>query len=99
LVSPTQLSSSSDIEDISNEVVDACTRISHGVLAEIFIVYDRSSLLGRTSGHNSFTVTTAVPTQFSKNIGSRLKYFQCMEVPEVIPHSVVKYTNKEAYQE
>jgi len=27
------VSSSSDEEDISNEEVDACTRISHGVLA------------------------------------------------------------------
>jgi len=33
LVSPHQPSSGSDEEDISNEEVDACTRISHGALA------------------------------------------------------------------
>jgi len=61
LVSPHQLSSSSDEEDISNEEVDACTRISHGVLAASSIAYDRSSMVGRTSGQKSVTATTAVP--------------------------------------
>jgi len=70
IVSPRQLSSSSDNEDISNEEVDACTRISHGVLAASSLVYDRnrtkckyssSSLVGRNSGHNSFAATTCVP--------------------------------------
>jgi len=48
-------------------------------LAASSIAYDRSALVGRTSGHNSFTTTTAVPTPISKNIGSRLQYLQCME--------------------
>jgi len=39
IVSPHQLSSSSDEKDVSNEV-DACTRISHGVLVASSIVYD-----------------------------------------------------------
>jgi len=62
LVSPHQLSSSSDEEDISNEEKDACRRIPHGVLAASFTVYDRSSLARRTSGDNSFTATTAACT-------------------------------------
>ena len=87
IVSPHQLSRSSDEEDSSNEV-DACTRISHGVLAASSIVYDRNrttwkhsslSLVVRTSRQNSFTATTTVPTRISKNIGSRLPYLQCME--------------------
>jgi len=66
LYSPHQLSSSSDEEDISNEDIDACRRISHGVLAANSVVHDRSSLVGKTSGHNSFTASTAVPTRISK---------------------------------
>jgi len=97
LVDSHQLSNSSDEEDISNEEVDALIRISHGVLAASFIVYDRSSVVGRTSGHNSFTATTGVPRRISKNIGSRLQYLHF--TPEVILHSVVKYTNEEAYRE
>jgi len=58
LISPHHLSSSSDEEDISNQDVDAYTVISHGVLVASSIVYDRSSLVGRTSGHNSFAATT-----------------------------------------
>jgi len=42
VVSPHQLRSSSDEEDISYEEVDVRTRISHGVLAAISIVYDRN---------------------------------------------------------
>ena len=79
IVSPHQLSSSSDVEDIINEEVDACTRISHGLLSATSIVCNRSSLVGRTSGQNSFTATTAVLTRISKNIGSRVQYLQCME--------------------
>ena len=43
----------------------ACTGISHDVLAASFIVYDRSSLVGRNSEPNSFTATTGVPTHLS----------------------------------
>jgi len=74
LVSPHQLSSTSDGKDITNEEIDTCTRISQGVLAARSIVYDRSSLVGRTSGHNGFTAATAVPTRISKYVGNRLQY-------------------------
>ena len=68
-------------------------------LAESCVVFDRSSFVGTTSGHNSFTATTVVPTQtlkyrFYSTYNAR-KHF----TPEVIPHSVVKYTNEEAYRE
>jgi len=41
LVCPHQLGIGSDEEDIGNEEVDACTRISRGVLAASSIAYDR----------------------------------------------------------
>ena len=101
LVRPHQLSSSSDEGNVSYEEVDACKRIFHGVFAASSIVYDISLLVGRTSGHNSFTATIAAPTRNSKIQVPDYSTYNAWKhsTPEVTLHSVIKCTNEEAYKE